>query len=595
MKWFRNLSTMLKILALVMILIALMLIISFKGYNTSARIAQDIEQTYENYAKPAMNMLKARSLAVENRRMVLSMFNTLVDSELKSYAERVTQNRAAIADLVKVLNPELLSPEAKKVHSSLLKTGPEYRKFQDEAIDGALEKIPRALIVPRLTSTGDIGWWENEYADGFAALTEFLIQKGDEATTIAKSEATRGGIQIAYTSTAAVLLGILLSIFVSKTITGPINKIQNSVNLFAEGDLASKFSSHGRDELAVMGRALQNMADKLKDIIGSVKNASRHIMETSHDFSALAQETSASVQEFRSNVDEMGANLDSLAATGEEVNASVEEVASGAQTTAGKGTDIATKVDDAMRAGDNGMEFVRKAVTGIESVVDNASATAKSVQELGDRANQIQGFVSQINDIAEQTNLLALNAAIEAARAGEAGRGFAVVAEEVRKLAEDSNVAAKNIEGLAMTIKTELNKVVDMSWDNAKASEEAKEISRKTEEILENMISYLSDIAGETQDLAAISQEQAASSEEIAEAVESIATRVRNAADAGENIRSGAGEVSNAADRIAVGSEGLSKLVEELDDLLEFFKMERTTLPLASSTDKSNNKFVLKG
>jgi methyl-accepting chemotaxis protein len=314
------------------------------------------------------------------------------------------------------------------------------------------------------------------------------------------------------------------------------------------------------------------MADNMRQIIGSVKNAGGEISLTAQEFSALAEETNATLGEFRVSVDNMGTNLNSLANTGEEVNASVEEVAAGAQATAEKGTDIARWVDDAMKAGDNGKSAVNQVVQGIEGVASNASQTAKSVQELGERARQIQGFVSQIGGIADQTNLLALNAAIEAARAGDAGRGFAVVAEEVRKLAEDSNSAAKNIAELAGAITGELDKVVSMSLKNATESDTAKTLAIETEETIGHMLDYLKEISGATQDLAAVSEEQAASSEEIAEAVQNIATRVQTTAGAGETIRTGAVDIATAADRIASGALKLSGLAEDMQRLLEFFK-----------------------
>ena len=178
-----------------------------------------------------------------------------------------------------------------------------------------------------------------------------------------------------------------------------------------------------------------------------------------------------SVGLFRVNVDGIGSNLNALAVTGEEARASAGTVAAGAQSTAAKGADIAGRTDSAMEASKSGMKALRQVVKGIEKVARDVSEFARSIQELGARTHQIQNFVAQIGGIAAQTNLLALNAAIEAARAGEAGRGFAVVAEEVRKLAEDSNAAAKNIANLADTISGDLEKVVGVSQNNLAATQ----------------------------------------------------------------------------------------------------------------------------
>jgi methyl-accepting chemotaxis protein len=380
-------------------------------------------------------------------------------------------------------------------------------------------------------------------------------------------------IEVSVISVAILLLAFVLSFWMAHRISKSLNILRSGVDEFSKGDLSVEMKIEGKGEFARIGDSLRNMSIELNSVIQSVSCASDHITETAQGFSSLAEETNASVEEFRANVDEMGINLNALASAGEEVNASVEEVAAGAQATAERGTDIARQVNEALDAGQDGMNTVRSALSGIDGVVKNASEAAQSVQELGARTRQIQNFVAQIGGIADQTNLLALNAAIEAARAGDAGRGFAVVAEEVRKLAEDSNVAAKSIAELATTITGDLENVVQISLDNAKASQDARDLSSKTEEIIRSMISYLKNISDSTKDLADVSQEQAASSEEIAEAVQNIASKVATTAEAGDQIRSGVVEVAAAAERIAQGAESLSNLAVDLHERLEFFKI----------------------
>jgi methyl-accepting chemotaxis protein len=570
---------MAKILFIVVTMTVLMLIIAYTGYSTSDRIATRMQDMYVNYAKISLNMTKAAVLATENRRFIISMLNTSLDKELENYESRIMENREAIAKLIGTLDEGRLTPEAQNLHARLKEIGPQYRKLQDEAIATAKSKTGIEDMRNRLSSRGDIGFMENEYVVSISSLADDLVKLADETNDRAHVFARSRGEAIALTSLAAVVIGFCLSIVISRTITRPIYRIMDSIGLFSKGDLVSKFPADGKDELALMGSALQGMTDNLRQVIGTVKSASSDILETSQEFSTLTQQTSASLEGFRANIDDTGSNLSALAATGEEVNASVEEVAAGAQSTAEKGTNIAKRVDDAMSAGGEGMSSVRRAVSGIEGVVGNAAATARSVQDLGERTRQIQNFVTQIGGIADQTNLLALNAAIEAARAGDAGRGFAVVAEEVRKLAEESNLAAKSIEDLAKTIMGDLETVVKMSLENAKASEDAMALSKETESIISDMISYLKDIAGATQDLAAVSEEQAASSEEIAEAVQNISIKVSNSAEAGEHIRAGVEGIAAATERIAQGADGLSKLSGRLESDLSFFKTEESGSP----------------
>jgi methyl-accepting chemotaxis protein len=587
MQWFRNLRTVAKILTLVFVMTVLMLVVSITGYGTSSKIASDMEEMYRDYATSAILIAQTKALAIENRRMLITMTIVKSEAERANYERRVAENQREASGYIEKYEQTPHAPGEQALRADLNRDRDESARKRAEmlSIIKASDEMTEEFL-DRLRGSGDIAVAENNYIATLDKLEDFLVGIADKMNVEARENARIGSIQIAVSSITAILLGIALGVAIARMITGPLGRIQRSVKTLSEGDLISSFDASGKDELAQMGGSLQYMADNLKNIIGSVKDASNHINETAQEFSALAQETNASVEEFRANVDEMGSNLNALASTGEEVNASVEEVAAGAQATAERGTDIARQVDEAMNAGDSGMHAVRDAVSGIEGVAKNAANAARSVQELGVRTRQIQGFVAQIGGIADQTNLLALNAAIEAARAGDAGRGFAVVAEEVRKLAEESNVAAKNIAELAETITGDLDSVVGISLENKKASQSASDLSRETESIIASMIAYLKNISGATQDLAAVSQEQAASSEEIAEAVQNIAARVGNAAEAGDNIRNGVGDVATAAERMAQGAEALSGLAGELMDLLAFFKMEEQAGRKAQGTSR---------
>ncbi|MDR1943696.1 MAG: methyl-accepting chemotaxis protein [Synergistaceae bacterium] len=592
MQAFRNIRIMAKILILTIIMLVLLGVVSLMGYNTNRNIRNAANELYEDYAKPAMWMLEAKSIATQNRRVVARALDT--DDEGRETIKKIlADNGQKIDEYLSQYEKTMGIDQEKALYAKLLQSREETNAKRAEVIAAGASGDPERIkeMYARITLDGDVSLSENSYEDNYTQLSELLVKVADDISVKTAASAARAEFGTALISIASIFIGLFLSIIIARTITVPVKRTEENIFTFSQGDLNSEFDTNGKDEIAAMGRSLQKMADSLKNIISSVVKSSTDITETAQDFSALAEETNASVEEFRANVENMGASLNVLATTGEQVNASVEEVAAGAQATAERGTDIARKVDEAMTAGGNGMNSVHMAVCGIDGVANNASEAAKSVKELGERTRQIQSFVAQIGGIADQTNLLALNAAIEAARAGDAGRGFAVVAEEVRKLAEDSNSAAKNIEELAKTITSDLDRVVTISLDNAKASEEAKNLSRDTEEIISNMITYLKEIAGATQDLAAVSQEQAASSEEIAEAVQNIAARVGNAAAAGDNIRSGVTDVAAAAERMAQGAEGLSTLAENMYQMLQFFKIDEKS----QASIQGKPKLALKG
>jgi methyl-accepting chemotaxis protein len=379
-------------------------------------------------------------------------------------------------------------------------------------------------------------------------------------------------------SAVVPVFGLLIATVFIFLVAAYLRRIAKKINSFAtvaaEGDFSKRIEITEYDEFGALEEHLNRMMQNMCSVYAESMEMNDKIAESAKQFSSLAQQTNDSVALFRSNVDEMGQNLNALAAAGEGANASTGAVADGARSAAEKGADIANRADAATKASENGMDAVRQVVKGVEKVAQDVSDSARNIRELGTRTHQIQNFVAQIGGIADQTNLLALNAAIEAARAGDAGRGFAVVAEEVRKLAEDSNTAAKNIATLADTISGDLEKAVVVSQGNLAATQEVKELSVRTEEIIGSMISYLDGIARATKDLAAVSEEQAASSGKIAEAVHSITGEVAATAHAGENIRRGVGDIASSAEFMAKGAENLSSLAEDMKAIFGAFTID---------------------
>ena len=373
---------------------------------------------------------------------------------------------------------------------------------------------------------------------------------------------------------AALAVALLLGALVTRSITGPMGQmVVNLERLAADLDLSFRSRETARDEIAAVRRAIARFFDQFEEAIRSVGRISLEVNGHAQTFSATAEEANAAVEEVRSQVDVTASRIESLASGAEEVNASVEEVSAGAQTAAVRSTEVAGQVEEARAAGDRGNEAMGQAVDSVARVARDARASMGRVQDLETRARQIQGFVAQIGGIADQTNLLALNAAIEAARAGEAGRGFAVVAEEVRKLAEESDGAARNIADLAQAIAKDLEDVVTAVDRTSGNAQGARDQARSVEDAIRAIQEALGQITQASQDMAAVAQEQAASSEEIAEVVQGATDRTRQVAASSDSVRSGMDRILESAERVASRSGDLSANVRDLDHRLGRFRI----------------------
>jgi twitching motility protein PilJ len=210
----------------------------------------------------------------------------------------------------------------------------------------------------------------------------------------------------------------------------------------------------------------------------------------------------------------------------------------------------------ALDAAEQGNRSVRETVEGIRRIHSSVEATAQRIKALGDRSLEVSEIVKVINDITEQTNLLALNAAIEAARAGEAGRGFAVVADEVRKLAEHSRTAAKDIAALIKSIQAETNDAVVVMEEGTKEVEIAAKLADQAGSALDAISSVVRQSAELVQEISLASKQQVRGTEGVAHTMQIISNITRRTS---EGVRQTARTVEQLVHRSEQLNEALSQ------------------------------------
>jgi methyl-accepting chemotaxis protein len=199
------------------------------------------------------------------------------------------------------------------------------------------------------------------------------------------------------------------------------------------------------------------------------------------------------------------------------------------------------------------------------------TSSAAIVGKLGERSKDIGQIVQTISSIASQTNLLALNAAIEAARAGEQGRGFAVVAEEVRKLAEQSETAAKQIAGLIQETQQDTDKAVHAMQEGSQEVRVGTEVVNGAGQTFREIAQSIAQVSSQVAAIASAIQHMADSSQEIVAAVQDIDTVTKSTAEQTQTVSAATEEQSAAMEEIASSSAVLAKLAEELQGTIKQF------------------------
>ena len=286
-----------------------------------------------------------------------------------------------------------------------------------------------------------------------------------------------------------------------------------------------------QDEVAELGTLFNVFMDKLHDLIFKVRNSSVEVNGASEQISATAHELAAGAEEQNSQA---GA-----------VAASVQEMSAAILQNAQNVTNTAQISKTAKEKANEGAKVMHETRDRMKQIVASTEKTGEIVSALSQRAGQIGDIIQVIDEIADQTNLLALNAAIEAARAGEQGRGFAVVADEVRKLAERTTKATKEISDTITAIISDTNQAAESMNEAQDVVAIGMDVTEKTEQVLSDIIDTVEESLSMVEQIAASTEQQSSSSEEISKNVEAISSVTNQYAGASEELAATATQMSD--------------------------------------------------
>lgn len=389
------------------------------------------------------------------------------------------------------------------------------------------------------------------------------------------------------TAVILLLIGVAVWFLVNLSIVSPLFRIRNFAQAVAGGDLDVEPEGTFAAELGVVKNAIATMVNNLKakmteaeqqkDEAQKAKGQAETAMGEAQQQEAkanklltkmqrIAGEASLIAEQVTSAADELSSQADQVsqgaevqrdrtgqtATAMEEMNATVLEVAQNSASSA-------TSAQQAKEKAQEGARIVRDATAAISEVHELTVTLKQSMGELGEQTTDIGQIMNVIEDIADQTNLLALNAAIEAARAGEAGRGFAVVADEVRKLAEKTMDATKEVGNAIQTIQAGASANIKRVDTAATAVEKATELAAQSGESLEMIVEFADETSGQVQSIATAAEEQSAASEEINHAVDDINMIASETAE-------GMNQSAEAITELARLSSQLRTLIDEMNE-----------------------------
>ncbi|WP_144352686.1 methyl-accepting chemotaxis protein [Sporomusa termitida] len=461
----------------------------------------------------------------------------------------------------------------------------EGRKHAEEtkALDSKYTELAETKFIPLIQAgkrdealkvmTEEMGPISQQLDAQLIEHTKFRTKQINDALDGAVANARQAETAAIIAAVLATIIGIIIGFLAARSISRPVNALAVAARKVAAGDLTENVKIERQDEIGQLASAFNTMVLQLKDLIRQVTINAEQVAAASEELTANAEQSAQASNQIATAITDVAAGATAQMEAANETSAVVEQMAAGIQQIAANANQVSDQSAQAADKAKNGDQEVGKAVSQMKQIEDTVNTSARVVVKLGERSREIGQIVDTISGIAGQTNLLALNAAIEAARAGEQGRGFAVVAEEVRKLAEQSQEAAKKIAELIGEIQGDTEKAVVAMNEGTQEVRQGTEVVNAAGSAFKDIMAVVDQVSDQVKEISAAIQQMATGSQQIVASVKKIDDLSKKSAGESQGVSAATEEQLASMEEIATSSQALASLAQDLQTAVTKFRV----------------------
>ncbi|MCY8550515.1 methyl-accepting chemotaxis protein [Bacillus haynesii] len=571
MNLLRNIKIRSKLFVIIIISALSLSIVGIQGVGGLSKLSKGSEMIYQDQLIPnqLFAKLKANNLDLDTYKFELMV--TKDDDRNETLQKNIKEKNEENSTLMEKIDQLKLMDNVSEKYESFKN---EYKKLQD---------ISSEMLSLAVKNENDKAYdvylkeMQPQRETVNQLIEDILTLNADNAKTIYQQDSKEAGSIITLliiVIAASLVLSISIGLLMTRLITKPIKDIQA---LFAEteqGDFTVKGTYQSKDELGLLTASFNKMVAGVRSIIETVGETSHQVASSSQELSASADESTKASEYISTTIQELAVGSDQQVESVENSRTVIKGMTEFAGRISSNAEKAAATADQTALMSLEGTKAIDKVSAQMKSINETVVSLSEAFKHLTERSNEIGNITEVITSIAEQTNLLALNAAIEAARAGEQGKGFAVVADEVRKLAEQSAQSAEQITRLITIIQNDTKQTMNSVISATGEVKEGLVVVHEAGGAFQKIENSITEVVTQINDVTNLVKNLTAGTSEIETAISGVKEVAETAAGSTQTVSAATQEQLASMEEIAAASQILAQNAEELQHLIQKFKIK---------------------